>query len=313
MAKEKEDVKEERTPRQNNKENNKLVGKKDFTVTATQTTECEESNNARGYQAICKLLKAKLSLQGSSTPRQQGDEKATRRALLATIFRVVSNSGGKTGKKTEKPLSNVCSVKRLCVTLLIIAPAYYLFVKLLGSEEISLHVLCNIFFSSRLSPAFMEEARRSPIRTADPMFSLYQRTRNAKKACNIQARVKESLSVLQDIQRQALSNPNRARASWMFLAAAEESLLHQTSRIMLGTFFTRHALKTYQRRRDPCNTIFALPKRVKSFSDLINAVKDFCFFISSGQFHGHCLASQSPWLQGFLSFALYLCATRSIR
>ena len=32
---------------------------------------------------------------------------------------------------------------------------------------------------------------------------------------------------------------NRARASWMFLAAAEESLLHQTSRIMLGTFFTR--------------------------------------------------------------------------
>ncbi|CAN6901237.1 unnamed protein product [Brassica oleracea] len=45
MAKEKEDVKEERTPRQNNKENNKLVGKKDFTVTATQTTECEESNN----------------------------------------------------------------------------------------------------------------------------------------------------------------------------------------------------------------------------------------------------------------------------
>ncbi|KAG2240883.1 hypothetical protein Bca52824_097013 [Brassica carinata] len=53
------------------KENNKLVGKKDFTVTATQTTECEESNNGNEN--------TKLSLQGSSTPRQQGDEKATRR------------------------------------------------------------------------------------------------------------------------------------------------------------------------------------------------------------------------------------------
>ena len=126
MAKEKEDVKEERTPRQNNKENNKLVGKKDFTVTATQTTECEESNNGNenssqglpSYMQATKSAKAKLSLQGSSTPRQQGDEKATRRYSLPSSgnnARVtsdspkttrVSNSIGKTGKKTEKPLLN---------------------------------------------------------------------------------------------------------------------------------------------------------------------------------------------------------------
>ena len=103
MAKEKEDVKEERTPRQNNKENNKLVGKKDFTVTATQTTECEESNNGNenssqglpSYMQATKSAKAKLSLQGSSTPRQQGDEKATRRYSLPSSgnnARVTSDS-----------------------------------------------------------------------------------------------------------------------------------------------------------------------------------------------------------------------------
>ncbi|CAF2050235.1 unnamed protein product [Brassica rapa] len=85
------------------KENKKSVGKKDFTVTATQTTECEESNNGNenssqglpSYMQATKSEKAKLSLQGSSTPRQQGDEKATRRYSLPSSgnnARVTSDS-----------------------------------------------------------------------------------------------------------------------------------------------------------------------------------------------------------------------------
>ncbi|KAG2303250.1 hypothetical protein Bca4012_062021 [Brassica carinata] len=131
MVEEKEDVKEERTPKQNNKENparkeNKKSGKKDSPVTTTQTIECEEStdvnqNSSPGlpsYMQATKSAKAKLRLQGSSSPRQQGTEKATRRYSLPSSgnnARVtsdspkttrVSNSGGKTGKKTEKPLLN---------------------------------------------------------------------------------------------------------------------------------------------------------------------------------------------------------------
>ncbi|CAN7021485.1 hypothetical protein IGI04_022542 [Brassica rapa subsp. trilocularis] len=134
MAEEKEDVKEERTPKQDNKEyparkENKKSGKKDSpvaTTATTQTTECEESSNVNqnsspglpSYMQATKSAKAKLRLQGSSSPKQQVTEKATRRYSLpssgnnakvtsdspkTTRF---SNSGGKTGKKTEKPLLN---------------------------------------------------------------------------------------------------------------------------------------------------------------------------------------------------------------
>ncbi|CAH8381175.1 unnamed protein product [Eruca vesicaria subsp. sativa] len=131
MVEEKEDVKEERTPKQNNKENsakkeNKKSGKKDSPVTTTQTTECQENSNGNqnssqglpSYMQATKSAKAKLRLQGSSSPKHQGPEKATRRYSLPSSgnnARVtsdspkttrVSNSGGKTGKKTEKPLLN---------------------------------------------------------------------------------------------------------------------------------------------------------------------------------------------------------------
>ncbi|KAL0695117.1 hypothetical protein Bca4012_062297 [Brassica carinata] len=97
---EREDVKEERTPKQKNK---------------------ETPNSSQGlpsYMQATKSAKAKLRLQGSSSPKQQGTEKATRRYWLPSSgnnARVtsdspkttrVSNSGGKTGKKTEKPLLN---------------------------------------------------------------------------------------------------------------------------------------------------------------------------------------------------------------
>ncbi|ESQ34912.1 hypothetical protein EUTSA_v10007212mg [Eutrema salsugineum] len=129
MAEDREDAKEERTPKQNNKENsagkeNQKSGKKGSSVTATQTAECQESNNGNqtsspgipSYMQATKSAKAKLRLQSSSSPRQQGAEKATRRYSLPSSgnnARVtsdspkptrVSNSGGKTGKKTEKPL-----------------------------------------------------------------------------------------------------------------------------------------------------------------------------------------------------------------
>ncbi|CAF2109400.1 unnamed protein product [Brassica napus] len=126
MVEEKEDVKEERTPKQKNsagKENKKSV-KKDSPVTATTTTtqaaECQESSapGLPSYMQATKSAKAKLRLQqGSSSPKQQGAEKATRRYSLPSSgnnARVtsdspkttrVSNSGGKTGKKTEKPLA----------------------------------------------------------------------------------------------------------------------------------------------------------------------------------------------------------------
>lgn len=128
------------------------------------------------------------------------------------------------------------------------------------------HCPCLLSLSNELSPRksrfmffemfsshpdyhrLMEEAWKAPIREADPLFSLYQRLRNAKGCCwtlnrnnfsNIQARVKESLSALQDIQRHVLTDPSpelfedekEAYASWMFLAAAEESFLYQKSRI----------------------------------------------------------------------------------
>ncbi|KAJ0257345.1 hypothetical protein HA466_0082240 [Hirschfeldia incana] len=131
IPEEKEDVKEERTPKQNNKENparkeNKKSGKKDSPVTTTQTTDIQESSNENqnsspglpSYMQATKSAKAKLRIQGSSTPKQQVTEKATRRYSLPSSgnnARVtsdspkttrVSNSGGKTGKKTEKPLLN---------------------------------------------------------------------------------------------------------------------------------------------------------------------------------------------------------------
>ncbi|CAH8357275.1 unnamed protein product [Eruca vesicaria subsp. sativa] len=122
IVEEKEDVKEERTPKQKNSagKENKKSGKKDSPVTTTQTVECQESSNGNqnstipSYMQATKSAKAKLRLQGSSSPKQQGAEKATRRYSLPSSgnnARVtsdspkttrVSNSGGKTGKKTEK-------------------------------------------------------------------------------------------------------------------------------------------------------------------------------------------------------------------
>ncbi|CAH2036927.1 unnamed protein product [Thlaspi arvense] len=121
--------KEERTPKQSNKENsagkeNQKSGKRVSSVATTHTVECQESSNGNqtnspgipSYMQATKSAKAKLRLQGSSSPKQQGAEKATRRYSLPSSgnnARVtsdspkttrVSNSGGKTGKKTEKPL-----------------------------------------------------------------------------------------------------------------------------------------------------------------------------------------------------------------
>ncbi|CAE5957889.1 unnamed protein product [Arabidopsis arenosa] len=129
MAEEKEDLKEERTPKQNHKENsagkeNQKSGKKASSVTTTQTAECQESGNGNqtssagipSYMQATKSAKAKLRLQGSSSPRQLGTtEKASRRYSLPSSgnsARVtshspktrVSHSGGKNGNKTEKPL-----------------------------------------------------------------------------------------------------------------------------------------------------------------------------------------------------------------
>ncbi|XP_010498289.1 PREDICTED: protein IQ-DOMAIN 31-like [Camelina sativa] len=129
MAEEKEYVKEERTPKQNYKENsarkeNQKSGKKGHLVTAAQTAECQESSYANqtsspgipSYMQATKSAKAKLRLQGSSSPKELGTtEKASRRYSLPSSgnsARVtshspktrVSNSGGKTGNKTEKPL-----------------------------------------------------------------------------------------------------------------------------------------------------------------------------------------------------------------
>ncbi|KAG7592202.1 hypothetical protein ISN45_Aa01g011180 [Arabidopsis thaliana x Arabidopsis arenosa] len=129
MAEEKEDAKEERTPKQNHKENsagkeNQKSGKKASSVTTTQIAECQESVNGNqtsspgipSYMQATKSAKAKLRLQGSSSPRQLGTtEKASRRYSLPSSgnsARVtshspktrVSHSGGKNGNKTEKPL-----------------------------------------------------------------------------------------------------------------------------------------------------------------------------------------------------------------
>ncbi|XP_010459529.1 PREDICTED: protein IQ-DOMAIN 31-like [Camelina sativa] len=129
MAEEKEYVKEERTPKQNYKENsarkeNQKSGKKGPLVTAAQTAECQESSYANqtsnpgipSYMQATKSAKAKLRLQGSSSPKELGTtEKASRRYSLPSSgnsARVtshspktrVSNSGGKTGNKTAKPL-----------------------------------------------------------------------------------------------------------------------------------------------------------------------------------------------------------------
>ncbi|KAJ0247819.1 hypothetical protein HA466_0162250 [Hirschfeldia incana] len=129
MVEEKEELKEERTPKQKNSagKENKKSGKKDSPVTTTtQAAECQESGNENqsstpglpSYMQATKSAKAKLRLQqGSSSPKQQGAEKATRRYSLPSSgnnARVtsdspkttrVSKSGGKTGKKTEKPLA----------------------------------------------------------------------------------------------------------------------------------------------------------------------------------------------------------------
>ncbi|CAN8292528.1 unnamed protein product [Cochlearia groenlandica] len=129
MAEEKEDEKEERTPKQSNKDSsagkeNHKTGRKGSSV--TQTAECQESSNGNqtsspripSYMQATKSANAKLRLQGSSSPKQQGGEKAaaTRRYSLPSSGNNaivtsdspktarVSNSGGKTAKKTEKPL-----------------------------------------------------------------------------------------------------------------------------------------------------------------------------------------------------------------
>ncbi|KAL9306607.1 putative IQ motif, EF-hand binding, P-loop containing nucleoside triphosphate hydrolase [Arabidopsis thaliana] len=129
MAEEKEDVKEERTPKHNHKENsagkeNQKSGKKASSVTATQTAEFQESGNGNqtsspgipSYMQATKSAKAKLRLQGSSSPRQLGTtEKASRRYSLPSSGNSakitshspktrVSNSSGKSGNKTEKTL-----------------------------------------------------------------------------------------------------------------------------------------------------------------------------------------------------------------
>lgn len=125
MAEGKEDAKEESTPKQKSKKENSAgkenqkSGKKSSSVTtATQTAECQETGSPGipSYMQATKSAKAKLRLQGSSSPKQQGAEKATRRYSLPSSgnnARVtsdspkttrLSNSGGKTGKKTEKPL-----------------------------------------------------------------------------------------------------------------------------------------------------------------------------------------------------------------
>ncbi|VVA91814.1 unnamed protein product [Arabis nemorensis] len=132
MAEEKEYAKEETTPKQNNnKENsagkeNQKSGKKASSVTTTaQTGECQENTNGHqtsspgipSYMQATKSAKAKLRLQSSSSPKLQvGTEKASRRYSLPSSgnsARVtshspkttrVSNSGGKSGNKTEKPL-----------------------------------------------------------------------------------------------------------------------------------------------------------------------------------------------------------------
>ncbi|KAL1207861.1 Protein IQ-DOMAIN 30 [Cardamine amara subsp. amara] len=128
MPEEKEDAKEERTPKQNHKENsagkeNHKSGKKASSVTTTHIAEFNESSNGNqtsspgipSYMQATKSAKAKLRLQDSSSPRQLGSEKTSRRYSLPSSgnsARVtshspktrVSNSGGKTGNKTEKPL-----------------------------------------------------------------------------------------------------------------------------------------------------------------------------------------------------------------
>ena len=106
----------------------------------------------------------------------------------------------------------------------------------------------NMFSSHPDFLKLLEEAWRQPIIPSSHMFSFYQRLRSAKECCkrinrtsfsDIQKRSKEAFAILEDIQRQVLTVPTpqlfedeqAARASWIFYAAAEESFLHQKSRV----------------------------------------------------------------------------------
>lgn len=132
-----------------------------------------------------------------------------------------------------------------------------------GSSD---HTPCIIYLANQLSqrkcrfiyydmfsmhPDFkqlIEDAWAAPVIYLSPMSALYQRLRAAKACCkslnrsnfsNIQAQSKEAKQTLDQVQMRTLIDPSpslfqeeaEARTSWMFYAAAEESFLHQKSRV----------------------------------------------------------------------------------
>ncbi|KAL0873789.1 hypothetical protein Bca101_023494 [Brassica carinata] len=142
-------------------------------------------------------------------------------------------------------------------------PNSYAFFDSPGSSD---HTPCIIYLANQLSPRkcrfiyydmfsmhpdfkqALGDAWRAPIVPSSPMSSLYQRLRSAKGCCktlnrnsfsNIQARAKEAKQALDQVQMRALTDPStlffqeesEARKSWIFYAAAEESFLHQKSRV----------------------------------------------------------------------------------
>ncbi|KAG2329091.1 hypothetical protein Bca52824_000271 [Brassica carinata] len=142
-------------------------------------------------------------------------------------------------------------------------PDSYAFFDSPGTSD---HTPCLISMANQLSPRkcrfiyfdmfsmhpdFQQKIRdawMADIVSSSPMSSLYQRLRSAKACCkslnrssfsNIQARAKEAKQALDNVQSRVLTDPSaqlfqeemEVRTSWMFYAAAEESFLHQKSRV----------------------------------------------------------------------------------
>lgn len=158
-------------------------------------------------------------------------------------------------RKIDRALVNESWVERY--------PDSYAFFDTPGSSD---HTPCLISLANQLSPRrcrfiyftmfsthpdyqrLIGEAWSVLPSSSSSMSCLYQKLRSVKACCkslnrnsfsNIQVRAKEARTLLDQVQLRALSDPSvqifeeesEARESWMFYANAEESFLHQKSRV----------------------------------------------------------------------------------